>query len=86
MNVGKLFTQTLARLGLIHRQTRDDYINAQNEEAVRSYEKATVALRNAIAQHTRGSNALRHSIRVARSRTNSFADFERMAVRKEEMK
>lgn len=86
MSLGELVERTLARLGIVSPHSRDDEINARTEDALRSYEHAANALRQAIANHEKGNNALRESIRIAKTRTNSFADFERMAVRKEELK
>jgi hypothetical protein len=66
--------------------SRDDMINASIENRAREHSDLVGALHKALKRRTETNEALRRSIRIAKHRTNSFADFERMAIRREEMK
>lgn len=65
--------------------TRDDVINAQIEDKARDHASLVRALHEAFQKRSKSNGALRESIRIAKERTNSFSDFERlMAMHREE--
>lgn len=65
--------------------TRDDFINAQIEDKAREHSDIVGALHAAFFRRRLSNDALRESIRIAKERTNSFEDFERMAhIRQQE--
>jgi hypothetical protein len=66
--------------------TRDEYLNAETDDMAHDVGKIVERVQRSIARRSRGNEALRRSIQIAKSRTNSFADFERMAIRREELK
>lgn len=64
---------------------RDERINAQIEDNARDHSNIVGALHAAFSRRHERNDRLREAIRIARQRTSSFADFERMAIRKEEL-
>jgi hypothetical protein len=82
-----LLMNILQALGLVDDYaTRDEIINAQIEDEARNHEKLIGQLRGAIDRRVVTNDELRHAIRIAKHRTSSFADFERMSIRREELK
>jgi hypothetical protein len=68
------------------RSPRDEDINASIDEHAQTHSHLIGALHDAFKRRTKSNEALKKSIRIANTRTTSFADFERMAIRREEMK
>lgn len=64
--------------------TRDELINAQIEDKARDHSNVIEALHVAFFRRQQLNDALRASIHIADQRTSSFADFERMVIRREE--
>ena len=77
----KWIESMLTWLGYLPKYSEDDRINASTEDAARVHETAVSRLHNATQERKQSNNALRHSINVAKQRTNSFADFERQLHR-----
>jgi len=73
----KWINAVLNKLGVSSTFTDDDVINASTEDAARDHGSAVSRLHEATQKRVQGNEALRHSIDVAKKRTNSFADFER---------
>jgi hypothetical protein len=76
----------MRRFHWIPKETRDDTINASIEEKALDHSNLVGELHEALKRRSQSNGVLRESIRIAKHRTNSFADFERMAIRREEMK
>ena len=70
-------------LGLHEPASRDEIINAQIEDNARDHSHIVDKLQAAFERRTENNERLRDAIRIARQRTSSFADFERMIIRKE---
>lgn len=79
-----LLERVLVKMGF-REPTRDDIINAQIEDKARDHANLVGLLHTALAKRSKSNGALRESIRIAKERTNSFADFERMTIRREEL-
>jgi len=65
---------------------RDDDINQSIEEKAEEHSHLVGLLHEALSRRTQSNGTLRNSIQIAKHRTNSFADFERMTIRREELK
>lgn len=70
-------------LGLHDPASRDEIINAQIEDNARDHSNAVDKFQAAVSRRNESNERLRDAIRIARQRTSSFADFERMIIRKE---
>jgi hypothetical protein len=70
--------KTLKRLGIISPIEKDDIINAQIENSTRDYDRTLTKLHAALEKRNTSMQHLRESLRMASTRTNSFADFERL--------
>jgi hypothetical protein len=66
-------------------ETRDDQINATIDDSERDHLHLVQALQEAFTRRRAGNAKLRQSLHIAAQRTNSFADFERMTIRREEL-
>jgi hypothetical protein len=66
--------------------SRDEDINSSIEKKAEEHSKLVGLLHDALSRRSQSNGALKNSIQIAEHRTNSFADFERMAIRREEMK
>ena len=73
--------RALRRLGF--EDTRDDRINAAIDDSERDHLHLVAALQEAFSRRRAGNKKLRESLHIAAQRTNSFADFERMTIRRE---
>ena len=73
----KFIETILTWMGFLPKYSEDDRINASTEDAARVHETAVSRLHEATQERKQSNAALRHSISVAKQRTNSFADFER---------
>lgn len=62
----------------------DDLINASIEDKAREHHSLVRQLTTTLSRHTKLNNELRASIKMAREATNSFADFERLTIRRKE--
>jgi hypothetical protein len=73
----------LKKLRIISPFSEDDMINASIEDKYRDHEsligRLQVTLHNRLATNDR----LREAIRIAKSRTSSFEDFERVMIHRE---
>lgn len=76
----------MRRFHWVPKETRDEEVNASIEEKAQEHSHLIGALHAALSRRSVSNGALRESIRIAKHRTNSFADFERMAIRREELK
>lgn len=65
---------------------RDEDINEVIEKKAEEHSRLVDRLHEALSRRAQSNGALRDSIQIARNRTNSFAEFERMAIRREELK
>jgi hypothetical protein len=78
-----LVRRVLRRFGF--EDTRDEQINAEVDDSERDHLHLVDALQEAFARRKVNNAKLRHSLHIAEQRTNSFADFERMTIRRKEM-
>jgi hypothetical protein len=77
----------LKKLGVISSIDDDEIINASIENSAKDFEGALDKLRESLKSGTGSIAHLRQSIAVAKERTSSFAEFERMtAGRRREVK
>lgn len=76
----------MRRFHWIPKDTRDDDINQSIERNADEHSRLVGLLHVALSRRSQSNGALRNSIQIAAHRTNSFADFERMAIRREETK
>ena len=60
----------------------NDMINASIEDQSRDHANLLEKLQGTLSRRLAVSNELRESIRIARERTNSFADFEKLTIRR----
>jgi hypothetical protein len=67
----------LRRWGLIAPFDADDVINATIEDKARDTDQAVSRLKASLSKQPDVNARLRHSILIAKHRTNSFEDFER---------
>jgi hypothetical protein len=74
----------LKKFGVISSIDKDDMINASIEDNARSYSDVVEKLQASLFRRIRSNGHLRESIRLAKQRTNSFADFERLAIGRRE--
>ena len=74
----KWIENVLTWMGFLPKYSEDDRINASTEDAARVHESAVSRLHEATQRRVKGNEALRQSIRLAKQRTNSFADFEQL--------
>lgn len=68
----------LRRWGWIPPFDADDVLNAQLEDKARDNEKVVARLRKTLTQRLEVNEHLRKSIQIAKRRTNSFEEFERL--------
>ena len=68
----------LRRWGFIAPFDKDDVLNAETENVARHNEQVIGRLRTSLAKRFEINDKLRHSILIARRRTNSFAEFEQL--------
>jgi hypothetical protein len=72
----------LQRWGFLPPFSKDDVLNAEVEDKARHNEKVVQRLRASLSKRHEANGRLRHSITIAKRRTNSFEQFERMIARK----
>ena len=65
---------------------KNDEINESIEQHSAEHSSLVGKLHEALARRVETNGALRKSLHIAQRRTNSFADFERMTIRREELK
>lgn len=65
---------------------KDDKINESIEQHAIEHSSLVGKLHEALARRVETNGTLRKSLRIAQHKTNSFADFERMTIRREELK
>lgn len=68
------------RWGLIAPFDSDDVINAEIEDAARDQQRVIERLQHSLSNRTAINAKLRESIRIAKKRTNSFEQFEKLIV------
>lgn len=76
----QLFERLLQRWGLIPHFSRDDVLNASIEDKARDTEIIVRRLEVANTKRLEANAKLRRSIQIAKRRTNSFEEFERHLV------
>jgi hypothetical protein len=69
--------KTLRRIGVLPPFTEDDILNAENENALRNVKTAKSAVDEQYSRQHLSADHLKNVLRDARSRVNSFAEFER---------
>jgi hypothetical protein len=62
----------------------DDMINASIEDKAKEHESVVRRLATTLSRREILNGELRESIKLAREATNSFADFERLTIRRKE--
>lgn len=78
--------RALRRLGLLPKFDEDDMINASIEDKIRDHDSVVDRVHHAMSRRLQSNEALRQSIRIAKRQTNSFADFEKLAIGREKRK
>lgn len=73
----------LKKLRIISPFTEDDMINASIEDKTREHASLVERLQGTLHARIATNEHLRQSIRIAKDRTDSFAEFERGMVRRE---
>lgn len=63
---------------------RDEHINAEIDNAAHDHSRVVIELSEAVVKRSRSNGMLRESIRIAKERTNSLADFELRKIRHRE--
>lgn len=76
----------MRRFDWIPHPTRDEKINESIEQKAEEHSHLVGALHEALSRRVQSNGALRRSLHIAQRKTNSFADFERMTIRREELK
>lgn len=71
--------QILKKLHLISQFSKDDMINASIEDKFREHKSLVERLQKTLHRRLVSNEHLRESIRIARDKTNSFAEFESFA-------
>jgi hypothetical protein len=81
-----LLERIMRRFTWIPKTQRDETINESIEANADEHSRLVGALHLALKRRLETNGALRESIRIAKRRTTSFADFERMTIHREELK
>jgi hypothetical protein len=80
----QIVERLLKRLGLVRPFTDDEVINAEIEDKAREHETLIGRLDLAFMRRSVSNAHLRESLRIAKRRTNSFAEFEKHFVGRED--
>lgn len=72
----------LKKWGLISSFDANDVVNAEIEDKARDTQEVMGRIRSSLSRRFEANAALRHSIIIAKQRTNSFEQFERLMAGK----
>lgn len=80
-----LLTRVLRKLHVIPPTfDEDDMINASIEDKEREHRSLVQKLASTLTKREQLNDELRESIKIAREATSSFADFERLTIRRKD--
>jgi hypothetical protein len=72
----------LEKIGISSHSSRDDEINRSMENSSQEFNDALGHMRDKLKKNNETTEHLRQSIALAKERTSSFADFERLSSRR----
>lgn len=76
--------RVLKKLHIVEAFDENDVINAQIEDKERHHHSLVDRLADTLIRRTQLNDELRESIKIAREATTSFADFERLTIRRKD--